>query len=63
MGGVRFRIEEFWGESTSYATNVGGVELSEWKIGGGQRFPAEGLKIGTAPPPQDVFGTFPNHEV
>ena len=38
LGGVRFRIEEFWGESTSYATNVGGGRALRVKNWGGSAF-------------------------
>ena len=53
FGGVGFRIEEFWGESASYDTNFGGVELGELKIGGGSLFRPKAGKL--APPPLGMF--------
>ena len=52
------QINNFWGEYDALSSTMGGEGEILGKSGGRKRVMAEGRGF-LAPPPQDVFGTFP----
>ena len=52
-------VQSIWGGVYTEYLHFGGVQMGSAENGGGQHPAPEGRKIGTPPPPLDVFDTFP----